>query len=192
MLAGRLGGPATPSDALTLFADVPVSAERDVEGLVITLATGATVSGRVDFVGSAAAPPTTGLTVALQSAVGNQLSVQPARVGDDGTFVTAGYPTGQYFLNPVGRLPGWFIKSAMVNGVDALDQPFELSAENIGNVVITATDRQTGVSGTVTGGSGAGVEGTVIIFPAAYREWIARGMPQRVLRNVRAQPTGAV
>ena len=36
-----------------------------------------------------------------------------------------------------------------------------------------------------------GVEGTVIIFPAAYREWIARGMPQRVLRNVRAQPTGA-
>ena len=191
MLAGRLGGPATPSDALTLFADVPVSAERDVEGLVITLSTGATVSGRVDFVGSAAAPPTTGLTVALQSAVGNQLSVQPARVGDDGTFVTAGYPTGQYFLNPVGRLPGWFIKSAMVNGVDALDQPFELSAENIGNVVITATDRQTGVSGTVTGRSGAGVEGTVIIFPAAYREWIARGMPQRVLRNVRAQPTGA-
>lgn len=191
MLGGRFGGPATPSDALTLFADVPVSAERAVEGLVITLSTGATVSGRVDFVGSAVVPPTTGLTVALQSAVGTQLSLQPARVGDDGSFVTAGYPEGQYFLNPAGGLPGWFIKSAMVNGVDALDQPFELRAEHIGNVVITAIDRQTGVSGTVTGGSGAGVEGTVIIFPAAYREWIARGMPQRVLRNVRAQPSGA-
>jgi hypothetical protein len=191
MLAGRFGGPGTPSDALTLFADVPVSAERDVEGLVITLSTGATVSGRVDFIGSAAVPPTTGLTVALQSAMGQPLPVQPARVGDDGTFVTAGYPTGQYFLNLAGRLPGWFIKSAMVNGVDALDQPFELNAENIGNVVITVTDRQTAVSGTVTGGGGAGVEGTVIIFPAAYREWIARGMPQRVLRNVRAQPSGA-
>jgi hypothetical protein len=191
MMGGRFGGPATPSDALTLFANVPVSAERAVEGLVITLSTGATVSGRVDFVGSAAVPPTTGLTVALQSIVGTPLALRPARVGDDGSFVTAGYPAGQYFLNPVGRLPGWFIKSAMVNGVDALDQPFELSAENIGNVVITAVDRQTGVSGTVTGGTGAGVEGTVIVFPAAYREWITRGMPQRVLRNVRAQASGA-
>jgi len=191
LMGGRFGGPATPSDALTLFADVPVSADRDVDGLVITLSTGATISGRVAFVGSAAVPPTTGLTVAVQSAVGNAFALQPGRLGEDSSFVTAGYPAGQYFLNLVGRMPGWFVKSAMVNGVDALDQPFELTSENIGNVVITVIDRVTGASGTVTGGAGAGTEGTVIVFPAAYREWIAHGMPPRVLRNVRTQPTGA-
>lgn len=191
LMGGRFGGPATPSDALTLFADVPVSSDRDVDGLVIALSTGATISGRVAFVGSAEVPPTTGLTVAVQSAVGSAFALQPARLGEDSGFVTAGYPAGHYFLNLTGRMPGWFVKSAMVNGVDALDQPFELTSENIGNVVITVIDRVTGVSGTVTGGTGAGTEGTVIVFPAAYREWIARGMPPRVLRNVRTQPTGA-
>lgn len=191
LMGGRFGGPATPSDALTLFADVPVSADRDVDGLMITLSTGATISGRVAFVGSAAVPPATGLTVAVQSAVGSALALQPARLGEDSSFVTAGYPAGHYFLNLTGRMPGWFVKSAMVNGVDALDQPFELTSENIGNVAITVIDRVTGVSGTVTGGTGAGTEGTVIVFPAAYREWIGRGMPPRVLRNVRTQPTGA-
>jgi hypothetical protein len=193
LMGGRGGGPGTASDALTLFADVPVSAERDVDGLVVVLSTGATVSGRVEFVGSAAAPPTAGFTVSLQSAVGTSMSasMQPARLRDDGTFVTPGYPAGPYFLNAVGRLPGWFIKSAIVNGVDALEQPFELTAENVGNVIVTVVDRLTGVSGTVTGGSGAPAQGTVIIFPAAYREWIARGMPQRLMRNLRTQPTGA-
>jgi CBS domain-containing protein len=191
MLGGRLGGPSSPADALTLFADVPLVLDRDVEGLVIPLSTGATVSGRVEFAGTTAVPPTTGFTVSLQPAVATSLPLQAARLAEDGSFVTAGYPAGRYFLNLVGRLPGWLIKSAMVNGVDALEQPFELSSDNIGNVVVTITDRPSSITGTVTASSGAPAEAAVVMFPAAYREWIAHGMPQRVLRNVRTQANGS-
>jgi hypothetical protein len=190
-LMGGGSAPAKPSDSLTLFADIPVSAERNVDGLVVALASGATVSGRVEFVGSATQPPLTGFTVSLQSATGATLAVSPARVGDDATFATPGYPAGQYFVSATGRLSGWFVKSAMVNGVDALEQPFTLTAENIGNVVVTVVDRQTGISGSVTGATGAPAEGTVILFPSNYREWIARGMPQRLTRNIRSQAKGA-
>jgi hypothetical protein len=185
------GGPISPSDALTLFADVPLTVERDVADLTITLSTGATVSGRVEFVGTAAPPAMTAVNVTLSAMNGASLPIRPTPVGEDGRFTTPGSPSGRYFINATGRAPGWFAKSAMVNGIDALDQPFELTTENIGNVVVTFTDRQANVTGTVTGVGNAPAEGTVVIFPASYREWIAKGMSPRLMRNIRTQQKGA-
>lgn len=192
MTGGRPGGPISPSDALTLFADVPLSVERDITDLAITLSTGATVSGRVEFVGTSAPPSFTSVSVAL-SPVGTQtMAIRPSPVSDDGRFTTNGAAAGKYFITNAGRTPpGWFPKSAMVNGIDALDQPFELSTENIGNVVVTYIDRQTTISGTVIDGSSAPAQGTVIVFPASYRDWIAKGMSPRLMRNIRTQAKGA-
>jgi len=191
LMGGRGAGPISPSDALTLFADVPLSVERDVTDITITLSTGATVSGRVDFVGTAALPPFTGISVTLSGIGGASFLARPSNVGEDGRFVTGGTAAGKYFVSVSGRTPNWFVKSAMVNGIDALDQPFELGTENIGNVVVTFTDRQTVINGTVTGANGAPAEGTVVIFPAAYREWISKGMSPRLMRTVRAPQKGA-
>jgi hypothetical protein len=186
------GGPISPSDALTLFADVPLSVERDVADLTITLSTGATVSGRVEFLGTAALPQFTTVSLALSPMGGQVMAIRPSPVGEDGRFSLPGAPAGKYFITGAGRTPpGWFLKSAMVNGIDALDQPFELGAENIGNVVVTFTDRQTTVTGTVTGVGNAPAEGTVVIFPSAYREWIAKGMSPRLMRNIRTQQKGS-
>lgn len=191
LMGGRMGGPASPSDSLTLFADVPLSVDRDVTDLMITLSTGATVSGRVEFVGAAAVPPMAGVIVRLALPGGGAPEfARPSPVGEDGRFTTLGAAAGKYFISVTGRTPGWFAKSAMVNGIDALDQPFELTTEDIGNVVVTYTDRQATIAGTVIGASGAPAEGTVVVFPAAYREWIARGMATRLTRSVRAQSQG--
>lgn len=189
-LMGGRGGPISPSDALTLYADVPLSVERDVTDLAITLSTGATVSGRVEFVGTAAVPAFNAVSVALTPMTGQVGAARSSPAGEDGRFTTQGAAAGRYLINATGRTPGWFAKSAIVNGIDALDQPFELSAENIGNVVVTFTDRQSTVSGTVMDGAGAPAQGTVIIFPAAHREWIAKGMSARLMRNIRTQPKG--
>ena len=188
LLGGR-GGPSTPSDALTLFANVPVSVERDFTGLVITLSSGASVSGRVEFVGTAPPVPMTGLTLTL-APQGEVARVAPTRVGEDGRFTISGSPPGKYLLTPGGRTPGWFVRSAMVDGVEALDQFIDLAGEDIGNVTITYGDRQSTLSGTVTAATGAPAAATVIVFPAAHREWIARGMVPRLTRNVRAQTKG--
>lgn len=192
-LMGGRGGPVSPSDALTLFADVPLSVERDVTDLNITLSTGATVSGRIEFVGTSAIPPFTGFNVSLVPLGGSAQPTRPAQVGEDGRFTLAGSPAGKYFINTTARTdgPGWFVKSAMVNGIDALDQPFELTTENIGNVVVTFTDRRTTVSGSVMTSGGVPAEATVIVFPADHREWIAKGMSLRLMRNLRTQAKGA-
>jgi hypothetical protein len=36
----------------------------------------------------------------------------------------------------------------------------------------------------------APAQGTVIVFPASHREWIAKGMSPRLLRNIRTQAKG--
>ena len=189
-LMGGRGGPSAPSDDLTLFGNVPVSVEHDIAGLVITLSTGPSVSGRIEFVGNAAVPAMTGMQVTLTPLAEPAGRVVPARVGEDGRFTLSGYPPGHYIVNATGRAPGWFVRSAIVNGINGLERAFELGAEDISNVVITFVDRQTTLSGTVTGATGAPAEATVFVFPAAHREWIAGGMVSRLMRNVRAQAKG--
>jgi hypothetical protein len=193
LMGGRGSGPISPTDALTLFADVPVTVERDVADLAITLSTGATVSGRLEFSGTAAVPAFNLFSVTLTMVGGTGAATRPAPVTEDGRFTTPGTPAGKYLITTAARMdgPGWVVKSAIVNGIDALDQPFDLANENIGNVVVTFTDRRTTVSGTVVDNSAAPVQGTVIVFPALYREWIAKGMSARLMRTVRAGAKGA-
>ena len=193
MTGGRGGGPVSPGDALTLFADMPLSVERDITDLAITLSTGATVSGRIEFVGTAALPPFNAFSVTLTPMGSATTPMRPSPVAEDGRFTTPGVPAGKYFISTASRTdgPAWFVKSAMVNGVDALDQPFELTTENIGNVVVTFTDRRTTVTGTVIDGASAPAQGTVIVFPSSYRDWIAKGMSPRLMRNIRTQAKGA-
>ena len=189
-LLGGSGGPSTPSDALTLFANVPVAVERDITGLVLTLSVGASVSGRVAFVGTAPVPALTNLQVML-TPVGEQATrLSPGRVAEDGRFTVGGSAPGRYLLSAQGAPAGWFVRSAMADGRDALENPIDLAAEDIADVVMTFVDRQTTLSGTVTGANGAPAAATVIVFPAAHREWIARGMASRLTRNVRAQAKG--
>ncbi|MDA1307497.1 MAG: carboxypeptidase-like regulatory domain-containing protein, partial [Acidobacteria bacterium] len=90
---------AGPLDAMTLFTEVPLPLERDLTGLTLTLTTGATVAGRIEFEGAAAPSPTQGIQVQL-TAIGGDWTAGPGfaamtqaaagRANEDGTFVTAG------------------------------------------------------------------------------------------------------
>ena len=104
-----------------------------------------TVSGRVVFDGATAPPSNlTALRLNMPDAGTNvTLAVAPATVSADGTFRIVGAPPGRYRLtaNAPPSPPGWAPRSALVNGVDALDLPFEISPDRpIDNVVITFTD----------------------------------------------------
>lgn len=191
-MMGGMGRPVSPGEALTLSAETPVAIDQqDVANLVLTLSPGAVVSGHLEFVGNAPPPAPATFNVLLVPFGGTASRGTP--VGEDGRFATAGSPAGKYLISTSARTdgPGWLVKSAMVNGVDALDQPFELGSENIGNVVVTFTDRRSSISGTVIDASNAPVQATVIVFPASYREWIARGMSTRLTRSGRSGPKGA-
>jgi sarcosine oxidase gamma subunit len=195
-MLGAMGNQG-PLDAMTLFAEMPLPLDRDVEGLTLALTTGATLSGRIVFEGAGSPPVTTNISVALTAVGGEWTSGgMPGSLGrakEDGTFTTAGYPPGRYVVTPTGRaMAGWFPKSVLVNGRDALFEAFELEGRDLSNVVITYTDRRGTVSGTVQAPTaGADASASVIIFPVAWREWIAGGMHTQLTRLARTPAAGS-
>lgn len=193
MAASMLGG-SGPAPA-TLFAEVPVAADRDVAGVTLTLGTGATVSGRVEFRGAAAPPASVeAISVTLQpiDAQPTTLRISPTQVSADGTFTTSGYPPGRYTLTAAGRAtPGWVLGSVLVGGRDGVYQAFDLGTRDVTDVVVTFVDRPSSLNGTVTPArAGEPAMAAVVAFPAAWREWIAGGMAPQVARVVRSSPKG--
>ena len=105
---GRGGG--VVSQILWASADVTVSGQN-MNGVVLNLQPGMTVSGNVTFVSSAIAPPTdlTRVRVTLQSRGAQTMEmggIPPAQVDANGHFSITGVPPGQYMLQanaPVGN-----------------------------------------------------------------------------------------
>ena len=197
-MLGAMAEPG-PLDTMTLFAELPLPLERDVAGLTVTLTTGATVGGRIEFQGATPPASPQGVTVTLTSisgewASGPMMMAQAsgaAGVKEDGSFTTTGYPPGRYLISTAGRMPpGWFLKSAMINGVDAAWEPFELEGRDLPNVIITLTDKRSTITGTTQTMTGAPATASVVIFPAAWREWITSGMNAQLARVVRTPDAG--
>lgn len=187
MASGAAGG---SSGTETLYAQASISVgAADVTGVALTLAEGAKVSGRLAFDGTAP-PPTPqqlqAMTVTLTSIGGNiGASPAPGRVGQDLQFKTAGYPSGKYYVLPAGRGGGaWIVRSAVSSGRDVLNEPLELRDADVTDVVVTFTDKVSQITGTVHAPNAAAPPPcTVLMFPADYRAWIARGMNPRLTRT---------
>lgn len=197
---GAMANPG-PLDTMTLFAEVPLPLDRDVAGLTVTLTTGATLQGRIEAQGAATPPPLQGMAITLTSISGEWASGPMAlvaqaggnvRVNEDGTFTTAGYPPGRYLVSLSGRIPpGWSLKSALVNGRDAAWEAFELEGRDVSNVVVMLTDKRSTITGTTESSTGgAPAPANVVIFPAAWREWISSGMNAQLARIARTPPAG--
>src|SRR6185295_890538 len=150
----------------------------------VTLVTGGTLSGQVVFTG-AAAPPSASSIVPM---------ILPRPFGGpkydlkaDGHFAMAGIPAGKYRLLINCRPPaGWMLRSAMVNGVDAIDVPFEIqSNQAIENVVITLIESKSAaeVSGRFLDAAGKPTSDYVlIVFSADRRFWTPQSRRTQVVR----------
>src|SRR5262249_22226116 len=131
-----------------------------------------------------AAAPTTGVTVSVGGG--------SAPVAADGTFKLEGVTPGRYLLSasaPTGAPAAsgtWTVRSAMVDGVDAADKGFEIKPrQNIGNIVITLTDRASEISGTILDAAGHPTpEFSIIVFSTDRTMWSQRS--RRIRSPVRA------
>ena len=190
--------PPVPLDA-TLWARLPLTVgEAGLEGVIVSLAQGPRVSGRVEFEGTGEKPAgsaLTGIRINLDPADGSRLgdatmAFQAGRPEEDGTFRTFGMPPGQYVLraNPPS---GWSLKGAFLNGRDLSDVPFDLEAKDLSGVVLTFTDRPSSIAGHVHNGQTADPGAVVIAFPTETSAWVARGAFPRRVRTARADLEGA-
>lgn len=174
------GGPA-PAMPLWASADISVNG-ADVTDIVLRLAPGIDVAGRVSFDGTAEKPadlstvtvrlrsaPTPGVTVAV--------SVPSAPVNADGTFTLKGVTPGRYLVYSSvpgpARTPVWTMKSARVGEIDAADVPFEVSAgRETSDIAITFTDKMGELSGRLLDGANNPTSQlSIILFPTDKAMW---------------------
>ena len=180
-VAGRGANPAQAPEPTRLWAMSDVTVDgRDVANLVLTLQTGMTVSGRVAFEGSTAQPPTdlSRLRVSIAPAdptgtMRQLASSANGRVDASGKFIINGVSPGKYRLTGSGAGQGWTVGSSVVSGQESLDVPFEVKPnQSVINAVLTFTDRQTEVTGTLVDAKGQPApDYTIIIYPSEREYW---------------------
>ena len=176
MTGGRGGAPQPPRpEQITVWASADLVVEgRNVSNVMLSLQNGMSVSGQLNFEGTAQPPADlTRMRVTIMSAdPGPASGNNAARVDAGGRFVVASLTPGRYRITAAGA-PGWFVESAAVGGVDALDFPFEVKPnQNVSGLAITMTDRQTELTGVMVDIRGQpAVDYTLVIFPADQRFW---------------------
>ncbi len=174
------------------FASLPVTVDSaDIDDLVVVLSAGATISGTVTFLpGSSSAPDYTQFRITApttdQSDVGPQSN---ARVDKDGNFTISGVSAGAHLVRPSNGSRTWILKSVTVGGRDMTDTPFSVrSGENLSNVALVFTDKQSEINGTLAAENGTPVsEYTVLAFPTDASLWRAQA---RQIMTARPDQTG--
>jgi hypothetical protein len=134
----------------------------DITGLIVTMRPAIRVTGRVVFDGE----PPQGFNADLMLRppnAGNFLVAPQSGIAPDGTLTMRVLP-GRYAFFTLPR-PGWYLKSAMLNGRDISAVTVDITTD-VSDLVVTFTDRPSRVMGAVRGASGAAdVQTAVIVFP---------------------------
>lgn len=183
------------------WAEVPLTVGRsDVDGLTVNLQPGLRISGRVEFDGQLARP--TDAQLAQVPVIIEQADIAwdmpgrtpPTRIDASGQFTTQGFAAGRYYVRIGGSPVGWMFRSAMHNGRDLSETPLDLHGGDATGIVITFTDRWTGMRGVVRSPQGtpsAGhVEATVVVFPTDPQAWTDFGPSPRRVRSAPTRRSG--
>ena len=179
------------------YLNLPVTVGDDnIDGLAAAMSPALRVTGRYQFDGTTPPPTPTApgrpvmqvpfiLDPADSTSVLDRLTV--AIVGSDRGFIVDGYPPGRYRVRVPNSPQGWMFKSAMLNGVDVSETPFELTRD-VTDLVLSFTDRWSGIGGTVQGTGSDGA--AVFVFPTEAQKWTTGGWNPRRLRSTRANAKG--
>ena len=175
-----LSATSTTRAGISAVVDV-VATGDDITGLTLTLDRGPNLSGTAKFAGTIAPPAE--LTKIRLSITSNRpvpgLGLGPARpqtglanLAADGSFEFRALTPATYVLEPL-TIGGWSLTSAIINGREALDSPFDVVAgADISGATFTFSDTHTELSGTLRTGSDApGTEFFVVAFPVDRSKW---------------------
>jgi hypothetical protein len=177
----------------TLWAETPVTVgESNIDDVALAVGHGIRITGRLQFEGSKPGPARVDRVPLLVESVDRRLTFPSGGVAVDAArqFSTGGYPPGRYFVRVSGSPIGWMFKSATNGGRDVSETPIELVSEDV-HVVLTYTDRWTGLAGTVNAPDGrADADAIVLVFPTDPTLWANYGTTPRRIKSARTRKTG--
>lgn len=191
---GRGAGPAQRPEPQRFWAITDLVVDgRNIANVGLALQPGLTVTGRIAFEGAAAPPADlTRMRISLApvNIAGTPRTIvagASGRVDAAGRLTIANVMPGRYRLSGGGG-GGWSIKSAVIDGQDALDFPLEIK-QSLAGAVVTFTDRQAEISGTAIDQKGQpSTTATIVLFPADQRLW---GSTSRRIRTARVATDGS-
>lgn len=167
----------------------------DISGITLNLLHAMSLSGRVVFEGSGAAPPPAIVWLrprAPEAGDRNAASLvglqRTTATKADGSFVVTGILPGRFDLTvepatTAGRT--WQLKSAVAGDRDLLDAPLEFAAplQDVTDAVVTLTDRRTELTGRLQTAAGQpATEYFVIVFSANRAHWFPGARRTRAVR----------
>ena len=149
-------------------------AGADVNGLVVTVGAGASIRGRLRVEGQAPAGVGNldGLQVTLRPATTGTTSNRHPPVTADGTFRLDNVSPGDYSITVQPMPPGYYLKAARLDQMDALEQPLVISGTVSGTLDVLLSRAAGRVDGTVVDGRGQGVPGVqAVLVPPPRLRW---------------------
>jgi hypothetical protein len=199
-------GPVPPRADYLWATDTVVTSGTDITGVALVLAPGLRMHGRIAIdsaagqrrpdvttarIGITATWPGKGIAANARLAMNVQF---PITVGPDGAFDLPSLPPATYSFtctmpsSAPGR--GWWLRSAIVDGKDILDEPYRLDpsatfdpSAPVPTVVLTLTDRHSSLSGTFQDATGRATSAiTVLVFPTNPAWWGETSRRVRVQR----------
>jgi hypothetical protein len=171
------------------WLDLPISVNGNVDGVTAVMRPALSIAARFEFEGAAPRPERTQVQLVVETVDGTAAAFPAATnvVATPSGITVRGYGAGRYLVRPSASPAGWMFKSAMFNGVDVSETPLDLSRD-VADVVITFTDRWTGIGGAV---QGQGADGAmVVVFPTDAQAWTGYGSNSRRLKSARADAQG--
>lgn len=185
---------AAPSGSALRWIDQELAiGDTDVDGLRFNLRPGFQVSGSIALEGEIAkgTPDLSRYAVRLEPVDGRPRALPVATPASNGAFVFRDVPPGHYFLR--GRLapPDWHVKSALIGKLDVADEAFELTSRDVTGIVVTYSNRPSGIQAVVRDRSGsAAPDATVYAITAERKYWTDFGWAPRRLRWIRVDDGG--
>jgi uncharacterized protein (DUF2141 family) len=165
--------PSSPSAVFDHFAraDVVVSDGRDVS-MDLTVTKCATLSGRLVAEPDTSASTSAEVGLRIRATYDQPLGLsQVSNPAAGGVFTITCLPAGRVRLGVMNLPRGSFLKSAMINGQDAVDASVEVGVADTTGVV-TLTSRASEISGTLTDAAGRPApEYFIIAFPTERAFW---------------------
>jgi hypothetical protein len=186
--------PRTRPGSTGWWTDVPITvADAHLSDVEVPLQPTMRIKGRVVFEGTAPKPQARELYSVLSPTVasGRRIEFRLSEADPNFEFRTTELPGGQYFLRSSGALQNWFVDSITVGGRDAVDQPIELRDADVGDVVVTLTDKPSELTGVVRLDTGApDHDAIVLVFPVDPARRIDFGRDSPRLRETRSSVDG--
>ena len=149
-------------------------AGSDVDGLMITVAAGASIRGRLRVEGQALAAlgNLDRLQVTLRAATTGTSSNRHRPVSADGVFRLDNVSPGEYFATVQPLPEGYYVKEARLDQLDALQQPLVISGPVSGTLDVVLSRAAGRIDGTVTDSRGQGVPGVqAVLVPTPRLRW---------------------